>query len=388
MNEIKKELINSAKEKYFNELKRVKLEFKPSKEIDGYGAGSIVGEKNYPLLNIYNVSNPEKKSCFLNDYNTVKKDYDHIIKLKVQNIFSSNNSIHIKKINDNISKNIVDIYKSKNPVNFTSEFEKEIEFKKINISKFFGILGGENNIKSITLNQNSKTSKQIEKFTENDIKSKDAMISLYKKGINESQIINLLALGQFGVGFNRKLVPSKWANTAYDKNISDFLYDNVIRNKFIENIEFFDFSDKGNHFFIFLFPNEYCFENIEMINKNKSILIDFNNFQNKLIGKTDPDTAGGFFATKLAILEYLNFKQKQASIVSIRLIDNYEIPLGVIFIRECIRSAMKINKKKFVNIEELFLYLKNENNSIFDILSKSCAIKNMKSQKRITEYIR
>lgn len=379
----KKQILNKTKIDFYNEIKKYQKTLKPTKEIEGYGASAIVGEKNYPQLKIYNSSNEDKESSFLNSNKIVKKDYSQIIKHKAKNILGNTNNIYIKKTNDKVLNQIQDIYKARKEVEFTSKFESELKFNKPIINKLSGILGTKNELLNVELNENAKTSKQIEKYSTNDIKSKEAVIRLYEKGINESQIINLLTLGNFGVEINKKIVPTRWAITAYDKTIENHLYNKILKYKLIENYELYFQKDKGNSFLIILFPDTYSAENYEfMTNWQASDYVGINN----KLKKIEPDTAGGLFATKLAINEHLNKRKKQAQYICLRYIDNYEVPLGVVFVRETIREAMK--NKKFItsNFIELKSFLNQNYNLFNEYFLSSQTLKEKKNQKKLNDF--
>jgi len=48
----KKKYLNKTKIEFYKEIKKYQLEFKPSKEVEGFASTAIVGEKNYPNLKI------------------------------------------------------------------------------------------------------------------------------------------------------------------------------------------------------------------------------------------------------------------------------------------------------------------------------------------------
>ena len=153
-----------------------------------------------------------ERILFFKSAEVVKKDYFDIFRLKAKNILGSTDNSHIRKVDSRIKKEISDIYKSKSEIEFTSEFEKELKFDKVVLNKVSGIVGSKNPLLSLLANENTKTSKQIEKYTEHDVKAKDALVSLYERGINESQIIHLLSLGEFGISVNRKTCSNKVGN--------------------------------------------------------------------------------------------------------------------------------------------------------------------------------
>lgn len=230
----KREFLNKTKIEFYKELKKYQQELKPTKEIEGFGASAIVGEKNYPNLKVHNVSNSNEDNSFFKTSDIVKRDYSDIIKLKARNILGSTNDTYIKKTNDRINKELQDIYKSKNAIEFNSEFENELRFDKVLVNKVSGIVGSRNPLLSLKANENTSTSKKIEKYTANDIKSREAIISLYEKGVNEHQIINLLALGSFGMQMNKKMVPTRWAITAYDQTIEKHLHKKLVAHRPVE----------------------------------------------------------------------------------------------------------------------------------------------------------
>lgn len=380
----KKEILSKTKLEFYNQIKQYQKQFKPTKEIEGFGSNAIVGEKNYPQLKVYNISNEEKNNSFLNTQKIVKKNYSDIIKLKAKNVLGNTNNIYVKKTNSKILEEVKNIYKAKKEVEFTSKFDKELKFNKPIINKLSGVLGTKNELKKINLNENAKTSKQIEKYSTNDAKSKEAVIKLYKRKINESQIINLLSLGNFGVQLNKKIVPSRWAITAYDKIIETYLYKKILTYKIINKYEIYHHKDKGNEFIIILIPDTFTFENYEFTPQGWQA-IDYVSINNRL-GYTDPNTAGGFFASKVATFEHLKKTKKQASIIVLRQIDNYEIPLGVVFVRESIREAMKNKIFSCQTKKELEKYLNKFHKNHANKFKTSKTLKEIKKQKKLREY--
>lgn len=382
----KREILSQTKKQFYDEIKKYQSNLKPTKEIEGFGSTAIVGEKSYPELKVYNISNSDKDASFFNTSKNVKKEYSDIVKLNAKNIMGNTNKIYIKHTNTRILNNIQNVYKSKSAVEFASKFENELKFNKPVINKLSGMLGTKNELKQISLNENTKTSKQIEKYTTNDIKSREAMINLYKRGTSEQQIINLLSLGQFGVQTNKKIVPTKWSNTAYDKTIEQYLHKKLITYKIIDNYEVYFYEDKGNSFLVILSPSAYCLESIEKM--SNWFGVDFANHKNKLLEKDEPETAGGFYATKIAIFEALEKRKRQASIICIRLIDNYEIPLGVVFVRESVRECMKIQNQIFKTskLDELKVYMRIRQTKYDKLFTNSKVLKEMKSQRRLNDF--
>lgn len=379
----KKEFLNETKRKFYEEIKEYQKNLKPTKEIEGFGSIPIVGEKSYPYLSTHSVSNENKKNSFFNSSNVVKENYDEIIKLKAKNILGSTNKAYIKHTDDRIAKELRDIYKSKVPIEFNSKFEEELKFNKVLVNNITGITGSKNPLISLKSNENSKTSKQIEKYSVNDLKAKEAIIKLYERGTNEHQIIHLLALGSFGVQINKKLVPTRWAISAYDKTIEQHIQREIIKYKTIESYEVYKCFDKGNYFIIILMPEVFTCEVIEAF--PGAIESDYVDHSNKL-NKKEPDTSGGFYATKISVFESLKKRKRQASIISIRIIDDYDIPLGVVFVREAAREAIKIPILKTNSKKEFEEFLESKYYSHFKLYKNSTTLKESKRQTKLREF--
>jgi hypothetical protein len=65
------------------------------------------------------------------------------------------------------------------------------------------------------------------------------------------------------------------------------------------------------------------------------------------------NTAGGYYASRLPIIEYLNSIKRQASVLVMRLeTPSYWAALGVWVVRESVRKALK-NKMSFTDEKEL-----------------------------------
>jgi hypothetical protein len=360
----KRKILNQTKVDFYNEIRTYQNTLKPQKEIEGVGSSSIVGEKNYPFLKIHNVSTQDKNNSFFKSGEVVKKEYKDIFKIKAKNILGSTQDTNIRNINDRLKNEISNIYKSKKEIEFTSEFEKELKFNKVVLNKVSGIVGSKNPLLTLSANENSKTSKQIEKYTQTDIKAKEAIITLYERGVNEHQIINLLALGEFGININKKLVPTKWSITAYDQTIEKHLHKKIINYPSIENFEIYYYKNKSDTHIMILLPDTYMGEHFEdWHNDSDSVSepqvgVDYVGFDNRL-RTSEPNNAGGYYATKIAINEYLNSRKKQASFIAIRIIRNYDVPLGVVFVRECVRECLKNQVLKTSTLKDVELFLKD-----------------------------
>jgi hypothetical protein len=105
------------------------------------------------------------------------------------------------------------------------------------------------------------------------------------------------------------------------------------------------------------------------------------------------DTAGGYYASRFAVLEYLNSIKKQASVIAMRLeTPSYWAALGVWVVRESVKKALK-NKMKFASREELVESVKKIGKIKYkfdfaDILDRSKLLKEKKEQKSLFDFVK
>lgn len=379
----RRNILNKTKLDFYKQIKQYQQTLKPTKEIEGIGSAPIVGEKNYPLLKIHNVSTEDKNNSFFKSGNIVKQEYTEIFKTKAKNILGSTQESHIRKTTQRINEEIIDIYKSKKEIEFNSTFQNELKFDKILTNKVSGIMGSKNELESLEATQNTQTSKQIEKYSEGDTKAREAIINLYKQGKNEHQIIHLLALGVFGIQINKKLVPSRWAITAYDQTIEKHLHKEIIKYNSINKFEVYYYKNKSDTHVNILLPDSYHGEHFE--DWEGQIKPDYFNNNNKL-STSEPNNAGGYFATKIALHEHLQKRKKQAAAIMIRVIRNYDVPLGVVFVRECVRESFKNKIFETTDFKELQEFVKRKFPIHYPHLINSKVLLEQRKQKKLNQF--
>jgi len=179
--------------------------------------------------------------------------------------------------------------------------------------------------------------------------------------------------------------------------IGKILLKKVKENQWIENFELHFGEFLGNQYLILLFPSEWSFELIELYQPGSSwnpstnikASTDFENFSGRKSYAFA--TAGGYYATRLAILEYLNKIKKQASALVLRIeTPTYWAALGVWVVRESVRKALK-KKINFESREELIESAKKIGKAKYNfdyenILKESKILKQRKEQKNLGEW--
>ncbi len=268
-----------------------------------------------------------------------------------------------------------------------------LDFDKINMP-----IGPRAQLKKVKLTENPKIPTKIDKVVSDmDLKSVGAINTLYKKDVNEHSISKLLSIGMVGLKKDRRLVPTRWSITATDDLIGKNLLEKIRYYPRIEENKIFFGNYFGNYYLVILLPEMLSFELFEMYLKDSawnkvsgiSMATDFEDFYGRK--KYASNTAGGYYATRLAILEHLEKIKKQASILVLRFeTPEYWASMGVWVVRSAARKAMNTKENTFELKGAALNYaygkiMKHLNFNISPILKESKILN--RKQKRLGAFI-
>ena len=245
-------------------------------------------------------------------------------------------------------------------------------------------------LESLELPGYVSSDKKIEKvFYDSDLRARDAINYLYEEGIEISKINKILSLGMVGIKKNRSLVPTKWSISAIDQIIS---FDLIKKTKSFEPLDrtrIYRYAHLGNYYSIVLIPDElWSFEMHEAwVDKKGNAKIDSDSEDSRGL-KNYSKIGGSYFAARLAVIEFLHYQKRSASVIVLREIHpEYILPVGVWQIREGIREALRINGTEFDTLDmALSFACKNLTISKNEWIRNSCIVKAKKSQGRISDY--
>lgn len=257
--------------------------------------------------------------------------------------------------------------------------------------------GMTSNLKGAKITGNVKVHRRVDRVINDEIKASEAIDYLYKHKFDEYTLSKILSVGVLGLESAKKLVPTRWSITATDDTIGKQLLENIRDYKWIENHELFFGEFMGNQYLIMLFPNVFSYELFELYFPGSSwnpsqelkASTDFESFFGRKNYATA--TAGGYYAARLPILEYLNSIKRQASVLAIRLeTPSYWAALGVWVVRESVRKALK-KKMEFQSREDLLSGVRKIGKIKFDfnpdeILKQSKILNEVLSQKKLAEF--
>lgn len=365
----------------------------------------FIGSKlKYPLVNVGILSPLEKdEDAWVYDDAKFWADENLGISevLKLRN--SLLNSRFQTKVSDvRLNKKFVEIAKdvaiASKPVELEIDLQNRLRFGK-DKDKILTPHGMRAGLKKAEIVGNVKIDRKVDKIINDEIKASEGMEYLYKNDFNEYSLSKILSVGVMGLQKNKKLVPTRWSITATDDIIAKQLLKNIKNYKWIEDYELFFGEFLGNCYLILMFPNIWNYELFELYlpgsSWNPSMEIkastDYENYGGRKSYAFN--TAGGYYATRLPILEYLNSIQRQASVFVIRIeTPSYWAALGVWVVRESVRKALR-NKKKFDSKKELIESTKKIGKIKFNfdtsnIFRRSKLLETIKTQKSLKEWIK
>ena len=304
----------------------------------------LIGEYGYPNVNVGILTGEEGDKFNIDEY--IKKRILMVNNVKKDKVFS--NSRFVNKIKEiGLSLKVVDI-----------EVNPEKVYKEFHASRFHGLYGPKVKVNEIRVVDNVKTKNFVEKIVDDEIKAEEAVLELYKRDFSIDYISQLFTTGNLGI--KKKLVPTKWSITAVD---------DIIAKNLLKEIRGFEKIDKfgvgvgklyGNTITIFLIPDVWGFELNEKWYKGsiweskEAYARDYEEFY----GRKDyaENTSGGYYASRIPIVEYLFKKKKQALTIVFREVSSeYQLPLGVWVVREATKRAVE-NLVWFEDFDDLLKF--------------------------------
>ena len=310
----------------------------------------LITEISYPKVSIgVLLSQEENSELYDNPYFWSEKEYpiEKIAEMRMKLINARRISdVYIPKKCDIFYNDLVESELSTKSVDIEAKLKKITPNTKI--SKLFAYYGLKGVLQRFKITTNPKIPKIVYQLYEDNVKAENGIVELYNKGFSDYYIARLLSLGIFGIKNNRKLVPSRWAITAVQNNIINYLKKDIRHFNQINDVYLFNYKFYGNDFYILLFPGDVKFELIEAILPGSAYNLHYNF---AIIGRDD--ASGGFYAAKLSYLEFLDSLGKKGSCVVFRIVTReYLIPLGVWVVREGVKRAFSNVIGKYSNVHE------------------------------------
>ena len=283
------------------------------------------------------------------------------------------------------------------PVDIEVNLNEAPKFR-LNLDTFLAPSGPNAKLKNIFVTSNPKIDTRVDKIvSDTDLKAKNAILELSKKGFDENFLTKLLSAATLGIKTQRKLVPTRWAISGVDSNIGNYLISKIKEYNQTDYLAFFG-GYLGNYFLVLCFPEVFSYELFEMYMPKTSW-----NIKGEINYTTDyepyagrktyaENCGGGFYSVRLALAEKLEKMKKQASVLVLRFITGeYAIPLGVWVVRESVRKALNNKPLEFSSKELMLNYAKlmvqkKFGYDIDNILNKSIILKDIKQQNKLSKF--
>jgi hypothetical protein len=254
-------------------------------------------------------------------------------------------------------------------------------------------------VKRIRVTENTKVDSKVERVVSDiDLKAISGVWKLYKKGFDENFLSKLISVGNLGLKKRRKLVPTRWSITAIDDTVGKKLREEVRRLPVGDYAVYFG-GGWGNYYLAMFFPEIWSFELFEMyLGYKVNIWSEAGNFYStdyeKYNGRKSyaEECAGGYYASRLPVLEKMKDLKRQHSALVLRFITSeYNIPLGVWICREAARKSLNEKPLTFGSEELMVKYcqefiMKKFGFDIDLLLKESKLLKEMKGQKKLGEF--
>lgn len=255
-----------------------------------------------------------------------------------------------------ISENIREIAMSIKPVDVEAHFSKKPSLE-LHFSPVVQPMGPSAPLRMLIEAENPKIPKKISSLYEEKIKTATAISELINLQFDNYYIARILSAGILGE--EKRLVPTRWSITATDDMIGKILIRRV--KGYRENSEILVFPSYYlfNQFVVLILPGKWEFENFEAwapktswaANPEKyTIIEEHEGWEGRW---KYAQQAGGYYASRLAVLEYLNRMKVQGRVIVFREVyEGFYLPVGVWQVRENVRHALSHRPKKFASMAE------------------------------------
>ncbi|MBN1923446.1 MAG: hypothetical protein JW791_01645 [Nanoarchaeota archaeon] len=363
----------------WNKITVKKVEYK--KEFTGSSPTVFIGKANYPNVNI-GIMSPQLVTEKAKDWDdpylwTKEYNINQVVEKRTTLVNCTN------KLSESFMQKVQEVALSKKPVNVEFELSKTPK-ARVDYDFTSNPMGPSSEIKKIIVCDNISMHKTVEKcFYDYDLKSVKAVTKLYEKGFNENDITRMFCTGAFGLKKDRKVVPTRWSITAVDDSLGKQLINNIKNYNNIDNYRILSGNFYGNYYTIILLPSVWGFELFETTD-GKTFCHDLEDYNGRK--GYAYETAGGYYACRLAVLEYLNMIKRQARAVVFRQVTSeYSCPLGVWVVRQATRKAVE-NTNCFNTKEEMLNSLRIIT-PLHYLINKSELFETFNTQRLLTNYL-
>jgi hypothetical protein len=364
--------------------------------LDGSSPPSIfVGRYGYPKVGIGPMIPPLHGDTTIYDRTELwaGKSLEEIANYRLSLVRGVMN-MNVADVTGRYVESLQELAMSDRPAESEATFEKrpladtELE-KELRLNTEAAPFGPAAPIKTFKASSLSSNRKIESAFYDGNLKAADAVMELYEKGVETSQIHRVLSVGMLGLKKGRRLVPTRWSITATDDIISGRLVKRNDTNSTVDHYEVRQYSHLGNYYSVILIPDSvWSFEMIESWYAGDGKMAVGADYEDARGLDHYPSIAGAYFAGRLAVAEHLSHRRRKAAALALREIHpEYVMPVGVWQIREGVREAMKKPARAFDSLDAALSFAcSTMSQSRAEILRHSKLYRTRRSQTRITDF--
>jgi DNA repair protein NreA len=358
-----KELRDSSKA--YSLIKRNSFNKKAKKDYFGASPNVFIGRFGYPNINVGFLSNEVLSKDVDSPKTWSKNNYSiqNVIDLRSE-LINSRFKTNIKTFDQKLLEITREVSQAEEAVDVEVNLNKKPNFS-LNFDNEVTPYGPSVELKKAKITENTKIKKSVDKVvTDTDLRATEGLSYLYKKGYDEKFLTKLLSVGNLGVNKDRKLVPTRWSITATDDTLGKNLITEIKKYNEYDYKAFFG-GYQGNYYLILFFPELWSYELFETYvgdmtnhnNLNPEFGTDYESYNGRKYYANN--TAGGYYAARLPILEYLKKVKRQSSVIALRFVtSDYYVGLGVWVVRQATRHALLNNPITFSSKELMLTYAK------------------------------
>jgi len=377
-------------------------EFQPKikEEFSGSSPPEIfVGRHDYPFVNTGILSPAEHGET---EYLSMPELW-HQNNSSIQDILNFRSRMIYSRFKSSIYRvnhpsNLLSVMKEVAMASKATDMEFRLEKKpslKMHLENRMPLIGNPAPLKSARFTENVKIERKIDYLVnDTDAKAIASMSELYISKIPVSSIIKVLSAGLLGESKKRKLVPTRWAITATDSNLSELMLKEIRYFPLISDYQLFNAEYLGNHYEIIFLPSAFSYEVLEakmqgsVWNPSDELhfMIDYENWY----GRKDyaENVTGGYYAVRLPVAEYLTRVRKQAGVLIMRECrPEYWAPCGVGILRECTRGAFQKQPEHFSTLNEALQAAQTRMRlPIAEFTKRSTLVREFNTQRKLNSF--
>lgn len=250
------------------------------------------------------------------------------------------------------------------PADAEVRLERGVQFGAVSVGEFSPPHGPQAVVMRARVADNVRIENAVQRaISDTDARAATGTEELYRAGTDVYQIQRLLSAGLLGQAERRVLVPTRWSITATDDQLGQALTRKIVDMPLWPDLEIYQAERFGNRFTVLMMPRSYGFELVEawlkgnFWSRNAEDIVETDCEDHR--GRTRyAASAGGYYAARLAVLEAMANRGRQACAVVLREItDAYTTPLGVWVVREVCKAAMRGKALRFDTMEAALAHM-------------------------------